>query len=208
MGPTTQFLNQRQKQNAAVLENTPHFLVPHLRQRRIHHEDQPDGDWHGGRADAEAVEEGHDAGNKVPESDAHRHSRKDPQREVTIRKRKSGAGCETARDICVFDQHLGGVGVLRLRQEPERLGLCAWNVSFHPKDVPQPESRPQEINFRPLNPPEFNSFLQNPNPAPRTPESTPPPCCNKIRRKNAADPPSFLRSPHLSRPLSFGGRRL
>jgi hypothetical protein len=85
-------LNQRQDQYAAVLEDPPHLLVLHLRQRRIHHEDQPDGDGDGCRADGEAVEEGHYAGNEVPEAHARRHGGEDPQRQVAIQERKPGMG--------------------------------------------------------------------------------------------------------------------
>ena len=45
-----------------VAEDLAQLLVADLGQRRVHHQDQPDGDGDGGRPDAEAVEEGHDAG--------------------------------------------------------------------------------------------------------------------------------------------------
>ena len=74
-----------------MLEHSPHLFVLHLRQRRIHHQDQPDGDRDGCRADAESVEEGYDAGNKVPKAHSSGHGRENPERKKPIKKREPGS---------------------------------------------------------------------------------------------------------------------
>ena len=43
-------LHQRQRQDLAVAEDVAQFLVFHLGQRRIHHQDEADGDGDVGRA--------------------------------------------------------------------------------------------------------------------------------------------------------------
>ena len=85
--PDHPVLDQREDQDAAVLEHSPHLFVLHLRQRRIHHQDQPDGDRDGCRADAETVEERYDAGNQVPEANSSGHGSENPECKIPIEKR-------------------------------------------------------------------------------------------------------------------------
>jgi hypothetical protein len=81
-------LQQRQAENFPIAEDVAQLVVVHLRQRRIHHEDEADGDWYRGRADAHAVEDGLHAGEDCTERDPGRHREKNPQREVAIEKRE------------------------------------------------------------------------------------------------------------------------
>ena len=85
--PDHPILDEREDQDTAVLEDPPHLLVLHLRQRRIHHQDQSDGDRDGCCADAETVEEGYDAGNNVPEANSSGHGSENPERKIPIEKR-------------------------------------------------------------------------------------------------------------------------
>ncbi len=49
-------LHERQTENLPVAEDLAHFLVADFRQRRVHHQDQTDGDRDVGRSNLEAVD--------------------------------------------------------------------------------------------------------------------------------------------------------
>ena len=72
----TQFCTSDRPSTLPVAEHVAQFLVLHLGQRRIHHQDQADGDGDVGRADLEAVDERLHARDEVPSADADRHARK------------------------------------------------------------------------------------------------------------------------------------
>ena len=66
MGPTTQFWTSERTRMRRCWKTRPSLFVLHLRQRRIHHQDQADGDGNGSRAHAEAVEKGTTPGTRYP----------------------------------------------------------------------------------------------------------------------------------------------
>ena len=53
-GPTIQFCTSDSASTLRVAEDVGQFLVAHLGEGRVHHQDQADGDRHVGRADLEA----------------------------------------------------------------------------------------------------------------------------------------------------------
>ena len=71
-----------------VGEDRGHQLVLHLRQRRVHHQDQPDGDEQVGvLADGQGFVEPLDADlEQVADGDAERHGGEDPDRQVAVEK--------------------------------------------------------------------------------------------------------------------------
>ncbi len=85
-------LDERQPEHPEVAEDGPHLLVPHLGERRVHHEDQPDGDRDGGGTHARPVEQRDDAGEDVAHPHADRHRREDPDREVAIQEGEAPCG--------------------------------------------------------------------------------------------------------------------
>ena len=88
-------LDERQRQHAPVLEDEVQLLVAHLRQRRVHHQDQADRDRHVGGADREGVEGRGQRGERRAEQDAERHRGEDPERQPAVEEREPGGG---ARD--------------------------------------------------------------------------------------------------------------
>ena len=61
----TQFCTSDSASTLPVAEHVAQFLVLHLGQRRIHHQDQPDGDGDVGRAALELAPESGDAGKQI-----------------------------------------------------------------------------------------------------------------------------------------------
>ena len=49
-------LDERQPENLGVAEDRPHLLVADLGQRRVHHQDETDGDGDVGRPDVESID--------------------------------------------------------------------------------------------------------------------------------------------------------
>ena len=73
----------------------------HLRQRRIHHEDQSNRDRNVRRADLKATDPFLDARDGSSDDDSHSHREEDPQRQVTVEKGKS-PGDFVAHRFCSF----------------------------------------------------------------------------------------------------------
>jgi hypothetical protein len=80
-------LEERERQDPPVPEDIAELLVPDLRQRRIHHQDQADGDGNVGRADLEALDELLDTRYDVAQPHADGHGQEDPDRQVAIEER-------------------------------------------------------------------------------------------------------------------------
>ena len=68
----------------------PMLLVAHLREHRVHHQQQPDRDRQRHGADAQPVEAVVDAGDDRAEARARRPSRGDPQRQEPVERREAG----------------------------------------------------------------------------------------------------------------------
>ncbi len=82
-------LYQGQAKYARVAENVPEFLVLHLGERRVHHQDEADRDRNIGRADLKLIDEPLHGRHGIAQGDAHRHAQKDPERQIPIQKGKS-----------------------------------------------------------------------------------------------------------------------
>ena len=67
------------------------FFVPHLGQRWIHHDDQPNGNRDVRRAGLKALHEIRRLRDQMPESNANCHGEKNPQRQVAIQEGQPGA---------------------------------------------------------------------------------------------------------------------
>ena len=80
-------LHERQAEHLPVPEDLAQLLVLHLCQRRVHHQDQADGDRDIGRPDLKAVDEGFRALDEIPESHAKGHCREDPERKKPVYER-------------------------------------------------------------------------------------------------------------------------
>ena len=84
-------LHEREREHSAVPEDPAQLLVADLRQRRVHHEDEADGDRDGRGADVEPVDERHDAaGTGSRRADADAHGEEDPERQVAVEERQPG----------------------------------------------------------------------------------------------------------------------
>jgi len=81
-------LNQGEAQNLPIAKNVSKFLVLHLRKRRVHHQDQADGDGDVRRSGLETVDEGLYSGDEVSQSYAHGHSKEYPEGQKTVEKGK------------------------------------------------------------------------------------------------------------------------
>ena len=88
MGPITQFCTSDRAEDLPVPEHVAKLLVAHLGQRRVHHEDQPDGYGDVRGADLESVDEALNAGNEIAQRHPRRHGQKDPQREEAVEERE------------------------------------------------------------------------------------------------------------------------
>src|SRR3546814_1326875 len=67
-------LNQRQGQHLAILKDAWQFFVTDAGKRRIHHQHEPDGDQHIGRADGKPVDCTRKARHESAEQYTERHS--------------------------------------------------------------------------------------------------------------------------------------
>jgi len=81
--------HQREHEHSPIAEHLAELLVAHLRQRRVHHEDEPDRDRHVGRADVEAMQQLGRARHEVAERDAEHHREEDPRGEVAVEERQA-----------------------------------------------------------------------------------------------------------------------
>ena len=86
--PDDPVLEQRQAEDLAVGEDIGQFLVAHLGERRIHHQDQAQGNRDVGRADLEGIDEILGPRHEVAERDAQPHGGEDPDRQITVEKRE------------------------------------------------------------------------------------------------------------------------
>ena len=82
-------LHQRQQEDFLVAEHFSHFLVADFGERRVHHQDQPGGDWNRGRAHAEAIQKRNDTGQRPSGEDADEHGGKDPHGKETVQEFKT-----------------------------------------------------------------------------------------------------------------------
>ena len=97
-------LHEGERQNFLVPEHVAHFLVMHLRQRRIHHQDQTDGDRDGSGAHAQARDGMGDAGDEVGNQHPGEHRQEDPKGEEAVEEGelldRSGARFEQSGGRC------------------------------------------------------------------------------------------------------------
>ena len=78
-------LHEREAEDAGVGEDLGELRILHLRQRRIHHEDEADGDGQVGRADGHRGEQRLGVGDhEMAEHDPESHGGEDPDREITV----------------------------------------------------------------------------------------------------------------------------
>ena len=84
-------LHERQTEHLLVAKDFVQFLVSHLGERRIHHDNQSHGDRDGRSSNAETVQKWHHSGHKPPEHDPGSHGRKDPGGEIAIEKLEANA---------------------------------------------------------------------------------------------------------------------
>ena len=76
-----------------VAEHVPQFLVLHLGQWRIHHQDEPDGDGQVGRAHLAELDQGGHLRRPNAERYAKAHGQEDPQGKVTVSRRQFARRC-------------------------------------------------------------------------------------------------------------------
>ena len=81
-------LDEREAEHLAIAKDLAQPLVLHLGQRRIHHEDEADGDGDVGGAGLEALKERRHGGHKAAERDADRHGEKDPESQIAVDERE------------------------------------------------------------------------------------------------------------------------
>ena len=86
--PDHPVLDQRQREHALVAEDLAELLVADLRERRVHHQDEADGDRDRRRADAHPVERRGESRRREAERDADAHRREDPERQVAVEERE------------------------------------------------------------------------------------------------------------------------
>ena len=80
----TQFWTRERPRILVLRKTWRQLLVADLGQRRVHHQDQADGDGDRGRADRQARDGPHDAGSDVAQQDAEGHRQEDPERQVAV----------------------------------------------------------------------------------------------------------------------------
>ncbi len=85
-GPITQFCTSDRASTRTVAEHVAQVLVADLGQRRVHHQDQADGDRDVGGAALELAPEPGDAREQVPDRHAGEHREEDPQGQVAVEK--------------------------------------------------------------------------------------------------------------------------
>ena len=77
-------LNQRQPENSLLAEDFAQLLVSHFRQRREHHDDQPDGDGDIRRSALKAIDEPGRARDEVADRHSNGHREENPESEKAI----------------------------------------------------------------------------------------------------------------------------
>ena len=101
-------LDQGQGQDLEVLEDLGQFLVAHLGQGRIHHQNEANGDGNVGSAHLEEGQELGETGQEITEADPGRHGQKDPQGQKALHKTQTfgnggGHKCSYLFDIRITD---------------------------------------------------------------------------------------------------------
>ncbi len=76
IGPTTQFCTRDKVRTLLVPEHLAHLLVLDLGQRRVHHQDQADGDWYVRCTNLETVDESLCGGHEIPRARPRNMARK------------------------------------------------------------------------------------------------------------------------------------
>ena len=84
-------------------KTSPQFFITHLGQRRIHHDDEADGDGDVGGADLKAVDEGRRGWDEVADGDADSHGEEDPEREIAVQEGEVLALLQGRRVRLVFE---------------------------------------------------------------------------------------------------------
>lgn len=77
-------LNERKPQNLDVAEDLAQLLIFHFGKRRIHHQDQANGDRNIGRARLKLIDELLDAGDEIAHRHTNRHRQENPQGQKAI----------------------------------------------------------------------------------------------------------------------------
>ena len=77
-------LNEGKADHLFIPEDVPHLFVFHFGKRRVHHQDQPDGDRDIGGPDLEGIDEILGAREEVAGADADGHGGKDPDGKVAV----------------------------------------------------------------------------------------------------------------------------
>ena len=80
----TQFCSSDNPKHLPIAEDLAQFVVMHLGQRRVHHQNQTDGDGDVGGADLELVDKALDAGHQRTQPHPDGHRQEDPQRQVAV----------------------------------------------------------------------------------------------------------------------------
>ena len=81
-----QFWTRDKTEYLYIPEDKPQFFVAHLGQRRVHHQDQADGNGDIGGSDLKYIDEIPYAGIQIAPEHPDSHGQKDPQREKTVQK--------------------------------------------------------------------------------------------------------------------------
>ncbi len=173
-GPDHPVLHQAQPEHLPVPEHVAQLLVAHLRQRRVHHEDQPDGDRDRRRAHLRGLVERRDR--RRPQVAQRRSPRPWPGRST-----RSGTGPGTTS------------AAPRSAAPPSCApALPSWSA----RDRLQPRPRPAPSAYRP------SPGTPRTRPAARSPGSPPRPAPGRTRRRtnstSTASP--SISTTHVARP--------
>ena len=81
----SQFCTKGEAEHLLVPEHVTHFLVAHLRQRRVHHHDEADGDGDGRGANGQAGDGMSQTRREVADGDPGEHRQENPERQVAVK---------------------------------------------------------------------------------------------------------------------------
>ena len=87
--PDHPVLDEREPEDPRVPEDLGELLVSDLRERRVHHEDEPHRNRNRGRADREPRDAFGDRRGEVPEGDAQEHREENPERQEPVEEREA-----------------------------------------------------------------------------------------------------------------------
>ena len=88
IGPIIQFCTSDRPEHFEVFKHLAHLFIFNLGKRRVHHENQADGDRNIGCARLELFPESRDARKEIPPADTDKHGKKNPERQIAVEKRK------------------------------------------------------------------------------------------------------------------------